>query len=663
MGYLYKKNGSGFLMRMLAGIFILTSVFVSFAFSRPAEPGTRTVRNGDGSSVSIRYFGDEHYHYAETTDGFLVAKDDDGNYVYVDENGKASSIVARNAENRSAKDKSFLKTLNQETVHQRYREQKGGRFLDESDGLAGMKSFSHLPVMSYNQNGKSVLYKRESSVQWTKGSRWFPVLLVGTGDKPYGDSAKFHDFFNKSGYSENKGIGSMRDYFLFVSDSLFDPHFDVYPVQLEATLASFGKGENYDEVLFVTKVIDELAKRMDFQENVKRYCSKNSKVDAFFFLYPGREEEATQQSEDFWAHRYMLRNQRVSTSKIISSSGYWVGGYYFDDYVFFAQYADGSDNKEITKLGVFVHEFSHVMGLHDHYSKDENGKQHSGPASYDIMSTGMYNGTSINAGNAPMGYSAFEKEVMGWLKPQELEPEQVYTLEKASKLQAYSVTNPNQEDEFYVVEYRPAEKFDAYVRVDHGERANGVYVWYIDYDEEIFADLNEANKDPNHQRVALKAVLGADDYYVDFSFVNGDGLASVPGVYNVALAASERACFSTSDKLLPKNCVVESSSSAEAGGVSSSSSAESVEGDFFAEIADAVRIRVKLEGAMLHVMSDDWELKEIRLFDIQGHLLYGESFTEKQASLDLSRLSRGIYVVRITEGKRILGYSKIRLER
>jgi hypothetical protein len=147
MGYLYKKNGSGFLMRMLAGIFILTSVFVSFAFSRPAEPGTRTVRNGDGSSVSIRYFGDEHYNYAETTDGFLVAKDDDGNYVYVDENGKASSIVARNAENRSANDKSFLKTLNQETVHQRYREQKGGRFLDESDGLAGMKSFSHLPVM------------------------------------------------------------------------------------------------------------------------------------------------------------------------------------------------------------------------------------------------------------------------------------------------------------------------------------------------------------------------------------------------------------------------------------------------------------------------------------------------------------------------------------
>ena len=107
-----KKNESGFLMRMLAGVFILTSVFVSFA-------GTRTVRNGDGSSVSIRYFGDEHYHYAETTDGFLVAKDDDGNYVYVDENGKASSIVARNAESRSAKDKSFLKTLNQDTVHQR----------------------------------------------------------------------------------------------------------------------------------------------------------------------------------------------------------------------------------------------------------------------------------------------------------------------------------------------------------------------------------------------------------------------------------------------------------------------------------------------------------------------------------------------------------------
>ena len=682
-------------MKKVLFIYMVAAVcaLVIPANARPAAPGFQTVSNKDGSSVSIRHFGDEHYFYTETSDGFLVTGNGDGSYVYVGEDGTASDVIAKNPADRTTEEKTFLNGLNQEAVHQKHQELNGGRFPDENE--LNEQEFSHAPLMSYNQNGVSaVMLRRPTSERWTKGERWFPVLLIGTTDKAAGDSAAFYNFLNQPGYNVNNNVGSLRDYFLYVSDSMFSPHFDVYPITLNKALTAYGTGDNFKEGQFTADGINELVKRSDFKANAGKYCSKNSEVDGFIFLFPGMEEDALKQSELFWGHQFWMQSNGSSSGWF--PSAYKAGGYTFDKYLFIAQYADASRNSKINKMGIFAHEFSHVMGLNDHYGKDANNRQVDGPGIYDIMSLGMYNGTKFNEGNAPMGYSAYEKEIMGWLKLTELEADKVYSLKKLSKMQAYSVTNPNHNDEYYIVEYRPAESYDSYIKssLSWNQRGNGVYVWYIDYDQKICVTNNNANGDINHQRVAIKAVQAAKGYYADFSFVNKNGQSSVPGVYNIVLDGDERACFTTSQGMTLTACPEESSSSVASSSSIASSSSVARSSSSIARSSSSVKssssrvassssvkvvssssqfniwprssssaimsivdagavmpqVRYSLEGRVLHVLADVPGLKEVRLFDMQGHLLYSEKFSGSAVALDLAGMSHGAFVVRLTVG-------------
>ena len=693
---------------------------VSQVEARPAAPGFQTISNKDGSSVSVRHFGDEHYFFTETSDGFLVVGDGNGSYVYVGEDGTPSKFVAKNAVDRTAEEKAFLNGLNQEAVRQKHQELNGGRFPDE-EGLNSEQTFTHTPVMAYNQDGVSaMMLRRPTAERWTTGERWFPVLLISTTDKAAGDSAEFYNFLNQSGYNKNNNIGSLRDYFLYVSDSMFSPHFDVYPITINKALTSYGTGNNFKEGQFTADGINELVKRSDFTSNAGKYCSKNSEVDGFIFLFPGMEEDALKQSELFWGHQYWMQANGSSSGWF--PSAYKAGGYTFDKYLFIAQYADESRNSKINKMGIFAHEFSHVMGLNDHYGRDANDNQVDGPSVYDVMSLGMYNGSSLNEGNAPMGYSAFEKETMGWLKLKELEADKTYSLKKLSRMEAYSVTNPNQNDEYFVIEYRPSESYDSYIKnaLGWGARssANGVYVWYIDFDQKICVTNNNANGDINHQRIAIVAVQGAKGYYANFTYVNKSGKASVPGIYNIVLDGNDRACFTTSQGMSLSECPEESSSSvasssseASSSSVASSSStaksssswawtwsssnvqsssssatsnssvassssviaAESSSSQFniwprsssssVMSIVDAgaaaPQVQMSLDGRKLHVAADVPGVKNVRLFDMQGHLLYSEQFSGSAVTLDLAGVSRGAFVVRLTAGNKTLAVKKL----
>ena len=640
-------------------IFVVAAVacmLASPSFARPAAMGIETIRNCDGSSISVRYSGDEHYHYAETSDGILVMYNDEGCLVYVDEQGNPTKTLAKDPEARTAGDSSLLKGLSQESARKNHERRRGGRFPKDTS-LTEKTSYTHTPVMAGGQKGVSALLKRPTPQKWGRGERWFPVLLVGTTDKAHGDSAKFYDFLNTPGYSENKNIGSLRDYFLFVSDSLFDPHFDVYPIDINASLTSFGRDSSFKEGELLKAGLNELGKRSDFNENAAKYAYDGVNIDGFFFLFPGMEEDALKQSDFFWGHEFRMSANGSSSGWM--RSAYKVGKYYFEEYVFIAQYADGSNNSKINKMGIFAHEFSHVLGLQDHYGKDENKKQVDGPGAFDLMSLGMYNGSSTNAGDAPMGYSAFEKDWVGWLKLEELETEKTYSLKKLSRMQAYSISNPLQTDEFYVVEYRPAEKYDAYVRpTSWGQRVNGVYVWYIDYDRETFVVYNNANGDRSHQRVAVNAVLAAGGYYADFTYVNRGGSASIPGIYNIVFDGENRACFTTSQSIPLTECPVDSSeievsSSSEfssSSEVSSSSEAESSDSEGGSEwmldgrvVADLVH--VQLEGRSLHVLADVLGKKNLSLLDLQGRVLLRSDFSESDVVFELKTLPRGNYIV------------------
>ena len=75
--------------------------------------------------------------------------------------------------------------------------------------------------------------------------------------------------------------------------------------------------------------------------------------------------------------------------------------------------------------------------------------------------------------------------------------------------------------------------------------------------------------------------------------------------------------------------------------------------------AVAPQVHYSLEGRMLHVLADVPGAKTLRLFDMQGHLLHAESFTGNAATLDLSNMSRGAFVVRLMVDNRVLSVKKL----
>lgn len=626
---------------------VLVCALAALPFARPASMAVQTVQNKDGSSVSIRHFGDEHYHYTETADGYLVTGAD-GYYVYVDASGKASSVVAKNAADRSADDIKFLEGLDQEAARKNHKELNGGRFPD-AEKISGGLNFEHVPVM-YSRDAKPARLARPKPPKWVTGERWIPVLLVGTTDKAHGDSAEFHAFLNQEGYSKDGNVGSLRDYYLYSSGGKFNPHFDVYPVNIDASLTSFGSGDRFSEGAFLSEGVKVLTRRADFLAKADKYCSEGKNVDGFIFLFPGMEEDALKQSSLFWGHAYQMSANGSVTDSF--SMTYKSNGYVFDKYLFIAQYDDGGHNSRINMMGVFAHEFSHVLGLMDHYYKPSGGQTLFGPENYDIMSLGMYNGTSWNAGNIPAAFSAFEREAMGWLTLTEISKEDsVYGLKRLADMQAYSVTNPNQNDEYYIVEYRPSEKFDS--KLGGGKYDDAVLVWYIDYDKTMYVGENAINKDPDHQRVTVKDIMNSGGYSKNFRFFNGGGKAKVPGVYNIRFAGKERACFTPKISHSIGECPEESSSSVESSNSAysfvarSSSSMVSV----IAAVAVDPRVSISVSGRTLDMFARVAGEKNVRLFDMQGNLVAAYRFAGESFSQDLSGLAFGAYIVRVDADK------------
>ncbi len=615
---------------------------VSSIFAHPAPPNQlKTVKNADGSEVTVQSFGDEHYHYTTTEDGYLVVGDGNGSYVYADEDGKASKIKARNAHKRSESDKKFLKKLDKQDVKKRHRAVHVDKYPEENtegDSL-GPVALRKTPAV----------LNRPTPEKWATGERWIPVLLIGTTDKPYADSAEVYNMLNQEGYSKDGNIGSLRDYYLYSSGGKLSLHFDVYPLQLGVALTSFGSGSSYSEGNFTKAGVEALTARADFMSNAAKYCFSGTSVDGFVFLFPGKEVDALKQSSDFWGHMYWMKYNGAGSTW---NKGYKSNGYTFDKYLFIAQYDDNPAQRTLNAMGIFAHEFSHVLGLADLYSV--NNSSIKGPAPYDVMTIGMYNGNW----NTPPAYSAFERESMGWMELIEVKADSTYSLSALSDMQAYSITNPNHNDEYYVVEYRPAVKYDAYIGKASGGK-NGVLVWYIDYDKSAFEVDNDPNGNANHQRVTVKKTLSAGEYYANFTYTNLGGVSNVPGIYSVVNDGDKRACFTTSQSMNISKCPEEEVLSSSSEMVPESSSSEKL---VIGKSTGMSSLRMNVSAGMLNIVSPSAGAKTVKLFDMQGNAVLVSHFEGSATSIDLrNNLSGGSYVVRISQGKQVLGIQQIHL--
>lgn len=660
--------------------FAFASLFVVNLWAFPASPKSFTVDNA-GDSLTLRNVGDEHYRYTETLDGYLVIRSEDGVYRYATEDGVAGAFKAKNPDWRSAEEKAYLESLRREKVQKAHFEKNPDRLIVPSGEK--LEKAPWVPTLDTSSEISPVL-KLPAASGHAKGTNRFPVLLVAGADASNCDSSLFYAQVNQSGYSRNGHIGSVKDYFTAQSNGLFVPSFDIYLVKVNNVLSSYKDKEGR----LVKETVNALLSKYPDFDATKYDADGDGEVDALAVMYAGTEAKAN----NLGGFAYMLKYNNSTNDYVgMLDAG---NGKKFNRY-FILQQMDSET--ALTPMAQFVHEFSHTMGLKDHYCvyggdcyKDFKDSVYQAPGvhSWDVMGTGMYNGPVQGA--TPIGYSAFEKAFMGWISYRTLEETWEVTVLPpfVTTDAAYKIPVQGNENEWFILENRQQTGWDANLPY------HGMLIWHIDYDSDAWR-MDSLNDNPSHQRIDVVEAgnLKIDDYSAGFfhgtsrTYLNDDpypGTANIKEFSAVSWAGENQGvhlynitekngnvCFASQSEIPVGDCIASSSSSgtvssssleSSSSGIGSSSSTESSssssEGTAIA-LTQSVKNSMELYGMALAVNSNVPGEKLVRLYDLSGREVFRRRFDGAKAIFDVKNYSGKMLVVRLSKGDRVLMHKRI----
>ena len=406
-------------------ISVLLSIATMSAMAIPAKRGQwRDITLADGTTVRVEVVGDEHGHY------FIA---EDGSTYQMQDNRFVRSELTQLIDN--AKARSIESSLRRATR------------------MRKVASHAKKSVGEYN-----------TSIGERKGL----VILVEFKDVKFKSQnlTRYQDYFNALNYVTNDGfVGSVRDYFIAQSDSLFDLTFDVIgPVSLSKNMKYYGENDAKGNDKHPVDMVIEGCKAIDSLVNFADYdWDGDGEVDQVYVLYAGygESDNSYNMPNTIWPHEWCISADGKNLTL---------------DNVAIETYACGSElaaGGKIDGIGTVCHEFSHCLGFPDTY--DTGGSGNMGMGEWDVMCMGSYNGN----GNCPPNYTAYQKSCIGWLNLIELTNDTLITDLKpvAKGGQAYVLYNSGYHDEFFVIENRQKNGWDKHIP------GKGLMINYVDYDE------------------------------------------------------------------------------------------------------------------------------------------------------------------------------------
>ena len=345
------------------------------------------------------------------------------------------------------------------------------------------------------------------------GNRNIIVLLVefadNRADKVSHSSAAYQKLlFDSTGVV---ATGSMSEYYQEVSYGRLCINGDV-SVWLEAPQANtyytddqFGKGSwprnrrklAYDVVVTADPFID-----------FSQYDGDgNGEVDALFIVHAGPGGEDTGETNDLWSHKWTLPANANGTGE----------GYVTDDGVEIVAYTmqpeEHADGRLIS-IGVFCHEYGHVLGLPDLYDRDNSSQ---GIGNWGIMGSGSWGGDGRSP-ETPVHFCAWSKEKLGWIQPTIIDNNTV--AQCISRVEEHPEvyklwTRGMPSNEYFLIENRQKAGFDSKLPND------GLFIWHIDN------SVTTQNDNEDHKLVDLEAADGNED--LDRGSNRGDAGDPFPG--------------------------------------------------------------------------------------------------------------------------------------
>lgn len=533
--------------------FCLASLFASSLFAIPALSVWRSVRQADGTTIRLKLVGDEHFHYAVTDDGIPVLSHD-GNYYYAHIRSGylvASDVLAHARDQRKDHEERFAASLNDvEALNAKMRSQSMQKIGTRANVVTGKKKGLVILVQFSNQR-----FANPSD-----------VLTLGSGETDV--KTLYSDMLNKDSYTDTKSsaIGSVHDYFHDQSDGLFDLSFDVVgPVTLDHPYSYYGAPSGNEADSNAPQMVIDACNAVKDQVNFADYDWDNDgEVEQVYIIYAG-EGQATGGSDDtIWPHKYSLSD---SGNQPLKFGNVTVNTYACSNEMVYAN-LNGKDRAFYMGIGTICHEFSHCLGLPDLYDTGYGGNV--GTGSYDLMCSGSYNGGpealknvygGTGIGTVPAGYTSYEKAFMGWITPTKLgdQPLDIKAMKGlADGGNAYILTNPDNNNEYYLFENRTDSHWDSVLP------GHGLLVLHIDYDARSWAyNTVNAARDQNHPRMTIvpadgdlsDETLASDTYPTDLnsqlsgnstpalSFYTGYSVPTTAGLSNIQTAADGTVSF------------------------------------------------------------------------------------------------------------------------
>lgn len=459
------------------------------------KPGINIIKQADGTTITVRAYGDEDLSYFLASDGTLLYQEGTNFYiagVKADGTLYSTGVLAHEPSMRTIKEISAIKAQNAKA------------FYNSMETQAKANKVRREPMTPDN------------SLLPSLGKHKIPVILVEFSDVEFSvenPKATFDKYlngkelFNKETDPEmGQNYASVAKYFKDMSFGKFEPEFEVYgPVNLGKPLATYGAGYSSQENmgLLLTDACTAVDNEVDFTQHDS---NDDGNIDLIYIIYAGFSQSIAGNSTD------CIHPKSGYLSLAKSFDGMDVKRYGVNNELNGTP-ADQADGPIINGIGLFCHEFSHCMGLPDLYPKSGSIAEaciNQNMDYWSLMDAGEYTGN----GYRPTAYTAWERERLGWMEIGTLTgPSNVELKSLDEGGTAFRIYNDKDETghEYYIVENVQNNGWNKKLF------GNGLMVTHVDYLSSQFSLGGcKVNNTEGHPRMH---VMAADGMFVPEYFL------------------------------------------------------------------------------------------------------------------------------------------------
>ena len=331
------------------------------------------------------------------------------------------------------------------------------------------------------------------------------VILVDFPDKPYtsglfvGQQSDFEQLLFSEGQIPT---GSMREYYLESSYGQLVVGGDIagwYTVSQNSDyytnfcdgLHGFGDYPNNAQ-----RLTEEALDLADADVDFSQYdVDGDGWVEGVFIVHAGTGYEETGNDCEIHSHKWGINS--------VQKDGVWISTYSMEP-------EESPTSGGLIPIGVFCHEFGHVLGLPDLYDYDYDSR---GTGRWEIMSSGSYN----NGSRTPAQFCGWSKYQLGWLDPIVVPVDAVNVEVPAVEWNptVYRLwPNGVVGNEYFLVENKQNVGYDSYLP------GSGLLICHID-------DNASSNSDQWHPIVMIEQADG--DFDLQYNTNSGDAADPYPG--------------------------------------------------------------------------------------------------------------------------------------